>query len=98
MSVMIVGADHLGNMRKNLEDYGIKEVEHICGRKTADRKRFEISRETSLVVVLVDFVNHGTAKHIKEQAKSQGIRTIFAQRSWCSLQQQLERIGLCAGV
>ena len=96
MSVMIVGADHLGNMLKYLEDYGIKEVEHICGRKTADRKRFEISRGTSLVVVLVDFVNHGTAKHIKEQAKSQGIRTIFAQRSWCSLQQQLERIGLCA--
>ena len=94
MSIMIVGADHLGNMRKNLEDYGIKEVEHICGRKTADRKRFEISRGTSLVVVLVDFVNHGTAKHIKEQAKSQGIRTDFAQRSWCSLQQQLERIGL----
>ena len=94
MSVMIVGADHLGNMLKYLEDYGIKEVEHICGRKTADRKRFEISRDTSLVVVLVDFVNHGTAKHIKEQAKSQGIRTIFAQRSWCSLQQQLEHIGL----
>ena len=50
MSVMIVGADHLGNMRKHLESYGIKEVEHICGRKTADRKRFEISRDTSLVV------------------------------------------------
>ena len=94
MSVIIVGADHLGNRRKHLESYRIKEVEHICGRKTADRKRFEISRDTSLVVVLVDFVNHGTAKHIKEQAKSQGIRTIFAQRSWCSLQQQLERIGL----
>lgn len=98
MSVMIVGADHLGNMRKYLKEYGITQIEHICGRKTADRKRVDIPRETSLVVVLVDFVNHGTAKHIKEQAKNQGIRTIFAQRSWCSLQQQLDRIGLCAGV
>ncbi|MBP2650381.1 MAG: hypothetical protein H6Q74_1206 [Firmicutes bacterium] len=91
MSVMIVGADHLGNIKKNLQMYGMCDIDHMSGRMVSDRKKFSIPRSTSLVVVLTDFVNHGTAKNVKEQAKVQGVQTIFAKRSWCSLAKQLEK-------
>ena len=76
MSVMIVGADHLGNIKKNLQMYGMCDIDHMSGRMVSDRKKFSIPRSTSLVVVLTDFVNHGTAKNVKEQAKVQGVQTI----------------------
>jgi len=91
MSVMIVGADHLGSIKKNLRLYGICDIEHVSGRMVGDRKKFSIPRSISLVVVLTDFINHGTAKNVKEQAKAQGVQTIFAKRSWCSVAEQLEK-------
>ncbi|MBP1763680.1 MAG: hypothetical protein H6Q65_738, partial [Firmicutes bacterium] len=48
MNVMIVGGDHLGNISKNLESYGVTAIEHIRGRNTSDRK-IKIPQATSLV-------------------------------------------------
>lgn len=94
MSVMIVGADHLGNIEKNLQYCGITEIEHVCGRNVADRKKFSIPQYISLVVVLIDYVNHVTAQNVKEQAKARGVPMVFAKRSWCSLEEQLARHGI----
>jgi len=91
MSVMIVGADRLGNIKKNLQVYGMCDIRHVSGRMVSDQKKFAIPRSISLVVVLTDFVNHGTAKNVKAQAKQQGVQTIFAKRSWCSVVEQLEK-------
>lgn len=98
MSVMIVGADHLGNIEKNLREYGIEEIEHMHGRNVGDRKKVHIPQAISLIVVLTDYVNHGTARNVKEQAKVQGVPMIFAKRSWCSLEQQLLKSGIMAQV
>lgn len=98
MSMMIVGADHLGSIRKNLEDWGVTEVEHVSGRKVADRKRIPIPLATKVVVVLIDYVNHLTARQIKEQAKDKGIPLVFAKRSWCSIQGKLAECGLDCSV
>jgi len=94
MSVMIVGADHLGSIEKNLQAYGFAEIAHVSGRMATDRRKSAISQATSLVVVLVDFVNHMTARNIKEQAKAQGVPLVFAKRSWCSLAEQLNKQGI----
>jgi hypothetical protein len=94
MSVMIVGADHLGSIVKNLHTCGFVEIEHISGRNVADRKKFTISQATSLVVVLIDYVNHVTAKNVKAQAKAQGVPMVFAKRSWCSVAEQLNKCGV----
>ena len=93
MAVMIVGADNLGNIEKNLRDYGINSIEHLTCRNASARKKFSIPNAISLIVVFIDFVNHATARNLKEQAKSQGIPTIFAKRSWCSLEEQLVKQG-----
>jgi hypothetical protein len=92
MNVIIIGADHLGSIEKNLEIYGATQVDHVSGRATFDRK-VAIPRTASLVVVLTDYVNHGTAKRAKAAAKAQGIPTVFAKRSWCLLEQELIKFG-----
>lgn len=97
MSVMLIGADHLGNIKKHLQGYGLCDIAHVSGRAVSDRKKWAIPRSTSLVVVFTDFVNHGTARQVKEQAKQQGIQTVFAKRSWCSLAEQLARYQIMPG-
>ncbi len=90
---MIVGADHLSTIVKNLKSMGIGHIEHITGRNGSDRKKFSIPLATQLVIVLVDFVNHTTARNIKEEAKAKGVPLVFAKRSWCSIQNKLVECG-----
>ncbi len=92
MNVIVIGADHLGSIEKNLETYGATQIDHVSGRSTIDRK-VTIPRTASLVVILTDYVNHGTAKRAKAAAKAQGIPAVFAKRSWCLLEQQLIKSG-----
>nr|WP_092071597.1 DUF2325 domain-containing protein [Dendrosporobacter quercicolus]NSL49527.1 DUF2325 domain-containing protein [Dendrosporobacter quercicolus DSM 1736]SDM28191.1 hypothetical protein SAMN04488502_103147 [Dendrosporobacter quercicolus] len=89
MSVMLVGADHLGNIEKNLQLLGINAVEHVTGRKAANRRKTKIPISIALIVVFIDYVNHITTNNIKQVAKAQGVPLIFANRSWSSLQEKL---------
>ena len=92
MAVMVVGADHLGSIEKNLQSWGFDRIRHISCRNVGDQKKLNISASTSLIVVMIDFVNHGAARYIKEQAKLHGIPMIFAKRSWTSVAEQLEKL------
>ncbi len=92
MNVIIIGADHLGSIEKNLATYGATQIEHVSGRDAVDRK-LDIPRTASLVVVLTDYVNHGTAKRAKAVAKAQGVPAVFAKRSWSWLEPQLIKSG-----
>jgi hypothetical protein len=89
MSVMLVGADHLGHISKKLQALGIRSIDHITGRNVADRKRFKFPLSTTLIVIFIDYVNHTTAKNIKQMAKSQGVPLVFSNRSWSSLRDRL---------
>lgn len=94
MSVMLVGADHLGSIEKNLQMMGINSIDHITGRNVGDRKKFKFPLSTALIVVFIDYINHTTAKNIKTMAKLQGVPLIFANRSWSSLQDKLVGMNL----
>ena len=94
MSVMVVGADHLGSIKKNLQAWGFDRIQHISCRNVGDQKKLNISASTSLIVVMIDFVNHSAARCIKEQAKLHGIPMIFAKRSWTSVAEQLGKLGI----
>ena len=94
MSVMVIGADHLGNIEKNLQYWGFDRIRHISCRNVGDQKKLNISSSTSLVVVMIDFVNHGAARCIKEQAKIHGVPMVFAKRSWVSVAEQLDKMGI----
>jgi len=94
MSVMLIGADHLGSIRKNLQRMGIHSINHVTGRNVSDRKKFKCPISTALIVIFMDYINHTTAKNIKVMAKSQGVPLIFANRSWSSLQDKLAEFNL----
>lgn len=94
MAVMIVGADHLGHIEKNLQLLGITNIEHMTGRKVANKKKIKLPISVALIVVFIDYVNHITTNNIKQTAKSQGVPLIFANRSWSSLKDKLADFNL----
>ncbi|WP_019552273.1 DUF2325 domain-containing protein [Propionispira raffinosivorans] len=92
LNIMVIGADHLGNIEKNLATYGAAKISHVSGRATLDQK-IAIPQTAGLVVILTDCVNHGTARRAKAVAKAQGIPAIFSKRSWCWLEKKLLESG-----
>lgn len=91
---MVIGGDYLGGIEKNLYSMGAKELVHISGRKTLDRSKISLPKTTALVVVLTDYVNHGTAQMIKSMAKSRSIPLVFAKRSWRAVEEKLKATNL----
>lgn len=87
-SLLIVGADHLGNISSQLEGIGIEKISHLTGRKCQEVKR-GIPDNVDAVLILTDFVNHNLSKTIKQRAKEQSKPIYFAKRSWCSIYQAL---------
>lgn len=94
MSVMLVGADHLGTIEKKMQMMGINSIDHITGRNSGARKKSKFPLSTALIVVFIDYINHTTAKNIKSMAKSQGVPLVFANRSWSSLEEKLAGFNL----
>jgi hypothetical protein len=94
MEILIVGADKLGGIEKNLKLINKAKIVHVTGRNTADRKCCSLSPAIKLVLILTDFVNHNTAKVYKKQAKLSGIPLICAKRSWSSIERKLCEAGL----
>lgn len=88
MSLMIVGADHLGNIEEKLSEIGFREIHHITGRKPQEVKK-DIPEKINLILVLTDYVNHNLSKVIKQKAKDQCLPICFAKRSWSSIHQAL---------
>lgn len=89
-NLLIVGADHLGNITDKLTNYGFQEIIHMNGRKVNMVKR-QIPEHIDVVFVITDFVNHNLAKKIKQKAKEQEVPTFFVKRSWCSISKVLSK-------
>ncbi|MBU2700305.1 hypothetical protein Ga0466249_001397 [Sporomusaceae bacterium BoRhaA] len=89
MSIVVVGADHLGGIEKNLYSLGVTEITHVSARKSLTRSKLKLPKATALVLVLTDYVNHGTAAHVKFVAKAQDIPLVYAKRSWSSVEEKL---------
>lgn len=94
MSVMLVGADHLGTIERKMQILGINSIDHITGRNGGARKKSKFPSSTALIVIFIDYINHTTAKNIKNMAKSQGVPLVFANRSWSSLEEKLAGFNL----
>ncbi len=90
--VLVVGGDHLGAIRSNLESLGLGSVHHVRGRNVG---RVDIPAGTQLVVVLVDYINHNLARKVKAEAKRRELPVVFARRSWSAICQSLERCAIC---
>ncbi|MBS4026329.1 MAG: DUF2325 domain-containing protein [Clostridia bacterium] len=92
MCLFLVGGDRLGNINRNLLEWGFTEIVHIDGRKSPSPKQITIPAKTDAVVVLTDFINHNTCEIIKKQAKERDIPIVFSKRSWACLACKLRTI------
>jgi len=86
MSIVVIGADYLGTIEKNLYSLGVTELTHIDGRKISNQNKISIPKKTQFVLVLTDYLNHNTAKMVKNLAKMQSVPLIFSKRSWGSVE------------
>jgi len=91
MSIMIVGADHLGSIADNLQSLGYDEIFHIKGRKTTDIK-VKLNKEIKLILVLTDYINHNLARKIKERAKEYAVPVVYSKRSWSNIHANLQNV------
>lgn len=90
MSIVVVGADYLGSIEKNLHSLdGITEIVHITGRKASTKNKINLPKKTAFVLVMTDYVNHRTAETVKCMAKEQAIPLVFAKRSWRAVEEKL---------
>lgn len=94
MSVVVIGADHLGAIEKNLYAIGVKELIHISGRKSLSQNNIHIPQNTSFVLVMTDYINHNAAFCVKERAKAHSIPLVYAKRSWSAIVQKLNDLRL----
>lgn len=90
--VLVIGGDHLGAIAGNLEGLGFGKVHHVKGRT---ENRCDIPAGTSLILVLVDYVNHNLAKWVKEQAKARTLPLVFSRRSWSAICTSLQNCQAC---
>ncbi|ADO76329.1 DUF2325 domain-containing protein [Halanaerobium praevalens] len=95
MSLMIVGADNLGSIKKNVKNLGFKEIIHLSGRKKSKFRNFEIPVNTDFVLIMTDYINHAVMKKVKRAAKESNVKVIYARRSWASIYKKLERRAVC---
>ena len=98
MSVLLVGADRLGNIPEVLTANGYDDYVHVPGRKKGMRK-FKVPQDVDLVIVFTDFVEHCVSNNIKAQVKNMNVPCIYAKRSVTDLTKKLEscqNCGLCS--
>jgi len=74
--VLLVGADHLGSTPRKLYEEGVKEIIHWNGRSNSTQAR-AIPKDVDLIILNLNYINHGLMHLVKKQAKSRGIPIIF---------------------
>ena len=89
MTVLIVGGDRISSIAKFLAQNGYGDIEHWDARRNGDTHRF-IPQKTRLVVILINFLNHGMAKKIKRDADLLGVPVLFSKNSASELSQVFE--------
>lgn len=81
MTILIVGADRLGNICDKLRSEGADEIIHWKGRCKSCEKNCAIPKHVEKVIVFCDFINHTFMGHIKKQAKKSGVPIIYSRRA-----------------
>ena len=75
MAALIVGGDHVAVYTKYLQEIGY----HWNGRRKSECRR-HIPLDTSLVVILIDQVNHGLARKTWRIANAMRVPIVFSGR------------------
>ncbi len=92
MNAVLVGADRLGNIPDSLAGFGIHIQRHVTGRSSShQRSTPALPRDTDLLILFTDFLNHNAMKSYRNQAQLQGIPVIACRRSASCLVESVRR-------
>ena len=92
MNAVVVGADHLGNIPDLLARFGSDMQCHITGRAPVHQRSLAaVLKNTQLLILLTDFLNHNAMKSYRGQAQMQEIPVIACRRSSSCLMQAVRR-------
>ncbi|NPV92805.1 MAG: DUF2325 domain-containing protein [Firmicutes bacterium] len=84
MTVLVVGADHLGSIPKKLREEGAHKIVHWTGRRASFQNK-RIPQRIQKVVICCDYINHKLMDNVKRQAKSSGIPVVYSRRNTSSM-------------
>ncbi len=90
MSLMIIGADNLGNIKNNVKDIGFTDVRHLSGRDKGVFRNFQVPVGIDMILVLTDYIHHTAMKSVKREAKEKNIDIVYARRSWAAIYKKLD--------
>lgn len=92
MNAVLVGADRLGNIPESLAGFGIQIQRHVSGPSSGSQRSMpSLPRDTELLILFTDFLNHNAMKSYRNQAQSQGIPVIACRRSASCLVESVQR-------
>lgn len=77
MAALIIGGDRVAVYMNYLQRLGYATIRHWNGRKKSECHR-QIPVDTSLVVILIDHVNHGLAKKTRRSANEMRVPIVFS--------------------
>lgn len=80
MSVLVVGADYISSIESYLKSIGHSKVRHWPARSNSECHK-TIPHDTELVVFLINYLNHGMARHLRKIANDRGLPMVFSRRS-----------------
>ncbi len=73
MKVLVVGADHLGSLKENLQDVGIKQILHWKGRSHEEvRKKFQRELKSLFFFVILLITTWSIA--LNQKPEDEGFR------------------------
>lgn len=91
VGILIVGGDRVRPIQDFLEDNGVARVHHWPGRRSSDCHR-QIPQDTRLVVIFIDYVNHGLATKIRGAAKRMALPVVYSRRSNSAVSETVEQL------
>ena len=77
MAALIIGGDRVAAYSSYLQRLGYATIRHWNGRRKSECHR-QIPVDTSLVVILIDQVNHGLARKARRTANEMRVPIVFS--------------------
>lgn len=95
MSVLVIGADDISQIKEMFLNLGVKNVSHWDARKKSSAPKKVLSQNLDCIVMITSFLNHNTMYKYKTQAKKRNIPFICSKRSTsCVYEEYIKVMGI----
>ncbi|MDX4060639.1 DUF2325 domain-containing protein [Aliarcobacter skirrowii] len=95
MSVLVIGADDISQIKEMFLNLGVKNVSHWDARKKSSALKKVLPQNLDCIVMITSFLNHNTMYKYKTQAKKRNIPFICSKRSTsCVYEEYIKVMGI----